>query len=61
MNTVDPNEKVSTVETSSHEIAEKSQQNVSDSAPAEISAPADDKATPENLPKYHHHRSTALW
>lgn len=63
MNTVDPNEKVAPVESSHHEVA--------DAAPAVASEPAesveasasegDKSVAPENLPKYHHHRSTALW
>lgn len=60
MNTVDPNEKV-TVPEPSHEVADAVPAMASEPAQAEASIPEGEKAVPENLPKYHHHRSTALW
>lgn len=62
MNTVDPNEKVATIEAPHHEDAPAPTVNSEPASAVETSAPEGDKSVaPENLPKYHHHRSTALW
>jgi hypothetical protein len=64
MNTVDPNEKVAPPEESSnhHEVADAAPAvNNEPSVEASAHAEGDKNVAPENLPKYHHHRSTALW
>lgn len=65
MNTVDPNEKVATTAAvaehhESTDTAPASNGNVEVAASAEVHE-SDAAAQPANLPKYHHHRSTALW
>lgn len=64
MNTQDPNEKVAKVAVPHHD--DEPTPNVAVPAAVEISAPAvapahDEPPKPQNLPQYHHHRSTALW
>lgn len=68
MNTKDPNEKVLAVVEPEHgnEAIDASAPASNGSAaetvaPAHESHEAGDAAAPQNLPKYHHHRSTALW
>lgn len=63
MNTVDPNVKVAAVEPISHEIPDAPQSAmINEQSSGDASVQDGDKAVPaENLPKYHHHRSTALW
>lgn len=66
MNTVDPNEKVVAPgsETSHHEVADTAPVECQSEAPVEAAAPEKGESvqvSQENLPKFHHHRSTALW
>ena len=68
MNTVDPNEKVviqpgeSDHSDAPEALAAASNGNSSAEAATPVEAHADQAAAqPQNLPKYHHHRSTALW
>lgn len=63
MGTVDPNIKVREL---AGEKIEAAQPEPASAAPASAAAPAESsiEASPakqENLPQYHHHRSTALW
>lgn len=69
MGTTDPNEKVAAVIPADHEDA-ASAHPISNGSSSEASAPAEQNfqldgaaevAANANLPKYHHHRSTALW
>lgn len=64
MNTVDPNEKVvPPMESDAPEAPEQaSNGNSSNEAATPVEAHHEQAAAqPQNLPKYHHHRSTALW
>lgn len=67
MNTVDPNEKVvattgeSDIGDAPEALAAASNGNSAEAA-TPVEAHGDQAAAqPQNLPKYHHHRSTALW
>jgi hypothetical protein len=63
MNTQDPNEKVAKIAAPHHD--DEPTPNVVVPDAVDISAPAaaahDEPPKPQNLPQYHHHRSTALW
>jgi hypothetical protein len=64
MNTVDPNEKVAKVSAPpSNEEAPVAPQAAEKSNDAPLASHNGDEAAKaaQNLPQYHHHRSTALW
>ena len=64
MNTIDPNEKVTKVTISPQEILEPVDVTTSKpaaDAPQPAKSEACEAVKAENLPTYHHHRSTALW